>query len=193
MGAPPLGDSGLPIFLIAGEKAAMRELTLAIPGCLGQQTPDRPGGARWQRVRLGSDGSEGGEIILPRVLVVDDDSLSRELVTELLEKEGCQVLTAASAEIGLRLAAAERPALILMDLRLPGITGEGAIRKLKADAATAGIPVVVVTAAAMPGNDEEARDSGCDAYLTKPLDVELFRGTLRRFLSRGGTGHPGGG
>jgi two-component system cell cycle response regulator DivK len=167
----------------------MRELTLAIPGYLGQQTPDRPGGARWQRVRFGTDGSEGGEMIGPRVLVVDDDPLGRELVTELLEKEGCQVLTAASAEIGLRLAAAERPALILMDLRLPGITGEEAIRKLKADAATAGVPVVAVTAAAMLGNDEEARDAGCDAYLTKPFDVKVFRDTLRRFLPAG-TGSP---
>ena len=86
------------------------------------------------------------------MLVVDDDPLGRELVTELV-----------------------------------------AFRKLKADAATAGVPVVAVTATVMPGNDEEARDAGCDAYLTKPFDVKVFRDTLRRFPPRGGTGPPGDG
>ncbi len=133
--------------------------------------------------------SAHGQDRLPRVLVVEDDPASRELVAALLEQAGCQVLTAAAAEIGLALATAERPDLILMDVQLPGLTGYAATRTLKADPATAAIPVVALTARAMSGSESEARDAGCDAYLTKPLDMEAFRDTLRRFLPAG-TGGP---
>lgn len=78
----------------------------------------------------------------PRVLVVEDDAVNLELVVVLLEEAGCEVLTAKSAEAGLRLAAAERPGLILMDLQLPGMTGYEATRRLKADPATASIPII---------------------------------------------------
>ena len=121
----------------------------------------------------------------PRVLVVEDNPVNLELVTELLEQEGCQVLPAASAEAGLRLAAAERPDLVLMDLQLPGMTGYAATSRLKADPNTAAIPVLALTSFAMQGDDRKAREAGCDGYLTKPLDTYAFRETLRRFLSRG--------
>ena len=117
-----------------------------------------------------------------RVLVVEDNPVNLELVTELVEQEGCRVLTAGSGEAGLRLARAERPDLILMDLQLPGMTGYEATRRLKADPATAAIPVLAITAFAMPGDDLKARKAGCNAYLTKPLDAQVFRDTLRRFL-----------
>jgi len=120
----------------------------------------------------------------PRVLVVEDDLVNLELVIALLEQEGCQVLTAESAEAALRLAGLERPHLILMDLQLPGMTGYEATQKLKADPATAGIPVVVCTAQAMRGEEEKAKAASCDAYIAKPLDPEVFRETLRRFLPR---------
>ena len=120
----------------------------------------------------------------PRVLVVEDDLVNLELVIALLEQEGCQVLTAESAEAALRLAGLERPHLILMDLQLPGMTGYEATQKLKADPATAAIPVVALTAQAMRGEEEKARAAGCDAYITKPLEAEVFRETLRRFLPR---------
>lgn len=121
----------------------------------------------------------------PRVLVVEDNPVNLELVAELLEQEGCQVLTAKSAEVGLRLALAERPDLVLMDMQLPGISGYEATRQLKANRATAAIPVVGLTSFAMRGDDRKAREAGCDGYLTKPLDTDAFRETLRRFLSRG--------
>jgi CheY-like chemotaxis protein len=131
----------------------------------------------------------------PRVLVVEDDPASLELVAALVEQAGGQILTAEAADAGLELAAAERPDLILMDLHLPGFSGYEATRTLKADPATARIPVVALTAAAMPGDEEKAREAGCDGYLTKPVDPRTFRETLRRFLSRelGGTARPGGG
>jgi two-component system cell cycle response regulator len=118
-------------------------------------------------------------------LVVEDNPVNLELVTELLEQEGCQVLSAQSAEDGLRLAAAERPDLVLMDLQLPGMTGYAATSRLKADPNTAAIPVMVLTSFAMRGDEGKASEAGCDAYLTKPLDTQAFRETLRRFLSRG--------
>lgn len=120
----------------------------------------------------------------PRVLVVEDNPVNLELVTELLEQEGCQVLAAPSAEAALRLAATERPDLVLMDLQLPGMTGYEATRRLKAAPATAAIPVMVLTSYAMRGDDLKAREVGCDGYLTKPLDTNLFRKTLRRLLAQ---------
>ncbi len=121
----------------------------------------------------------------PRVLVVEDNPVNLELVAELLEQEGCQVLPAASAEAGLREAEAEQPDLILMDLQLPGMTGYEATRQLKANPATAAIPILALTSFAMRGDDRKAGEAGCDGYLTKPLDTHVFRETLRRFLSRG--------
>jgi len=122
----------------------------------------------------------------PRVLVVEDNLANMELTIAMLEQDGCQVLTAQTADAGLRLAASERPDLILMDLQLPGMTGYEATRRLKAGPATAAIPVVALTAQAMRGDEARARQAGCDAYLTKPLEGRILRETLRRFLVRGG-------
>ncbi len=119
---------------------------------------------------------------MPRVLVIEDNLVNLELVLALLEDEGCQVLTAESAMAGLRLVASEWPDLILMDIHLPGMTGYEAVRRLKANPATASIPVVAITAQAMRGEEEKARKAGCDAYLTKPLDTGTFREMVARFL-----------
>jgi len=121
-----------------------------------------------------------------RVLVVDDHPMSLELVTEILRQEGHQVLAAACGDVGLRLTAAERPDLIVMDVHLPDMSGYEAIRRLKTDPATATIPVVVVTASAMRGEDCKAREIGADGYLAKPLNARAFRETLRRLLAEGG-------
>jgi CheY-like chemotaxis protein len=117
-------------------------------------------------------------------LVVEDNPVNLELVTELLEQEGCEVLAAHSAEVGIQLAQAERPNLVLMDVELPGMTGYEATRRLKATPATASIPVLVLTSHAMRGEVAEAREVGCDAYLAKPLDTRAFREALRRLLPR---------
>ncbi len=119
-----------------------------------------------------------------RVLVVEDHPVDLELITELLTQAGCQVLSASSAEVGLRLAEVERPDLILMDFQLPGMTGYEATRQLKADPTTARIPVVALTANAMRGEEARAIAAGCAAYLTKPLDTQMLGDSLRRFLFR---------
>lgn len=125
---------------------------------------------------------------MPRVLVVEDNAVNLELMTALLDQEGCEVLVAETAEASLRLARAARPDLILMDVQLPGMTGYEAARRLKDDPSTAAIPVVAVTAQAMRGDEARAAQAGCAGYLTKPLDAEIFRQTLRRLLPKGERG-----
>ena len=124
----------------------------------------------------------------PRVLVVEDNAVNLELLIALLEQEGCEVLVAETADAGLRLARTAQPALILMDVQLPGMTGYEATRHLKADPATAAIPIVALTALAMQGEEERAKAAGCAGYLTKPLDTRVFRETVRKLLGPGGSG-----
>jgi len=122
---------------------------------------------------------------VPRILVVEDNLVNLELAVALLEHEQCEVLTAETADVALHLARTEQPDLILMDLHLPGMTGYEATRRLKADPATARIPVVALTAQAMRGDDLRAAEAGCAAYITKPVDTQSFREILHRFLPFG--------
>lgn len=119
------------------------------------------------------------------ILVVDDNELNLELVRELLEGQGYQVHQAMRALDGISLAQSIRPDLILMDIRLPKLDGLSAVRRLKADPATAAIPVLALTASAMEGDERKAFEAGCDGYLTKPLNLLIFQDTLRRFLPPG--------
>jgi CheY-like chemotaxis protein len=121
---------------------------------------------------------------MPRVLVVEDNAINLELMVALLEREGCEVLVAETADVALRLARTARPDLILMDVQLPGMTGYEATRHLKTDPATAAIPVVALTAQAMRGDEDRAGEAGCAAFLTKPLDGRVFRDILHRFLPK---------
>lgn len=104
------------------------------------------------------------------VLVVDDNALNRELLRLVLEQEGYIVSEAMSAEEALKLAAETSPNLVLMDCHLPGMDGLTATRHLKAAPTTSEIPVVAVTAYAMPGDREKALAAGCHDYISKPVD-----------------------
>ena len=126
----------------------------------------------------------------PKVLVVEDNPINQELVAALLEKEGCETLTAETGEEAVRLALAEQPRLILMDIQLPGQTGYDTTRQLRARRATAAIPVVAVTAEAMKGDREKALAAGCDDYCTKPLDARRFLDIIRKFLSASAGNRP---
>jgi len=125
---------------------------------------------------------------MPRVLVVEDNAANLELIVALLEQERCEVLVAGTADAGLQIARTARPDVILMDIQLPGMTGYEAARQLKADPSTAAIPIIAVTAQAMRGDEAMAREAGCDAYLTKPVDRKAFERAIRRFLPPGATG-----
>jgi two-component system, cell cycle response regulator DivK len=115
------------------------------------------------------------------VLVVEDVELNRDLLGQILEEEYGVAFATDGAE-GLKKAAELRPDLILMDLSLPVIDGWEATRRLKADPELARIPVIVVTAHAMAGQEEKARASGADDFLSKPVDEEVLLGMLRRWL-----------
>jgi CheY-like chemotaxis protein len=93
-----------------------------------------------------------------------------------------QILTAADGAEGIQLAERERPDLILMDLSLPVIDGWEATRRIKANAALKGIPIIALSAHAMTGDEAKARQSGCDDYLSKPIDEDLLFAKLARFL-----------
>jgi CheY-like chemotaxis protein len=121
----------------------------------------------------------GGETIL----IVEDNPMNMELATDLLEIAGYTVLQAGTAEEGVRLAKAETPDLILMDVRLPGMDGLTATGLLKQDPTTAHIPVFALTAQAMKGDQEKALEAGCNGYITKPIDTREFPGQVASALA----------
>ena len=120
----------------------------------------------------------------PYVLVVDDNATNLELAVFTLEIEGFEVGTARDADEFRRVFAARRPDAVLMDVQLPGTSGLELTRALKADPATRDIPVIAVTAYAMRGDEERMRAAGCDGYLSKPLDVNVFAAQVRGLLPR---------
>ncbi|WP_438868629.1 response regulator [Pseudomonas sp. L1(2025)] len=110
------------------------------------------------------------------ILIVEDNEANMRLARLLLVNAGYTVLWAADAETGLTLAREQQPALILMDIQLPGMDGLAATRMLKQDPHTAHIPVIALTAMAMKEDREKTRLAGCDAYVSKPLSYkELYR------------------
>ena len=117
------------------------------------------------------------------VLVVEDNPANMTLAKFLLESAGHHVLSAIDAEAGLTMARAEQPALILMDIQLPGMDGLQATAILKGDASTRAIPVIALTALAMKGDEERIRAAGCDGYIAKPLAYREFLATIAAQLA----------
>jgi len=118
-----------------------------------------------------------------RILIVEDDRISQKMVRDALQAGGYETEEADSGEAALQKAAELTPDLILMDIRLPGIDGLETTRRLKADPQTADIPVVAVTAHAMPEDESMIRDAGCEAYMPKPLRFSLLMSLVRNILS----------
>ena len=118
------------------------------------------------------------------VLVVEDNPTNMTLAMFLLQSVGHTVLSATDAEAGLTLARAEGPDLILMDIQLPGMDGLEATALLKADEATAAIPVIALTALAMKGDEERIRAAGCDGYIAKPMRYQEFLATVATQLAQ---------
>lgn len=131
---------------------------------------------------------EGGGERSPRpktLLVVDDEPVNIALILAVVENSGLDlcVLTAADGQDAVARARAAAPDLVLMDLKIPVIDGWEATRRLKADPMTCGIPVIALTAQAMPGDREQALAAGCDDYVTKPIDVQWLLALLRERLA----------
>jgi CheY-like chemotaxis protein len=119
-----------------------------------------------------------------RILIVDDNPTNLKLVTYLVRASGYEVDTAGDADQARAAITANRPALILMDLQLPGIDGLELTRLLKADPATRDIKIIAVTAYAMKGDQEKAIAAGCDAYVTKPIDTRALPQVIADQLSK---------
>jgi two-component system cell cycle response regulator DivK len=118
------------------------------------------------------------------ILMVEDNPLNAKLIRDVLLATGYQLVESTTAEEGLRLARERQPALILMDIRLPGMDGMTALGKLKADAATRDIPVIAVTASVMPQEREDILDAGFDGYQAKPISVKDLLKEVRTLLDR---------
>jgi len=118
------------------------------------------------------------------ILIVEDDAESRMLERDILTYNGYRVLEAETAEASLKLAREARPALILMDIRLPGMDGIAALRELRADAATCNIPVIAVTASAMNQDRRQITAAGFNGYHGKPIDIVELVASIREILAR---------
>lgn len=118
-----------------------------------------------------------------QILVVEDTMANLKLITLLLRNAGHEVLQAHDAEEGMVLARAHRPDLVLMDIQLPGMDGLAATRLLKQDEATRAIPVVALTALAMPGDEARIRAAGCDGYIAKPIRYQQVLQEVERMLA----------
>ncbi|HEX3055317.1 MAG TPA: response regulator [Gaiellaceae bacterium] len=119
-----------------------------------------------------------------RILVVEDNEKNMKLVRDVLRASGYLVLEAATAEDGVAVARTNAPALVLMDMQLPGMSGVEALAQLRGDERTESIPVLALTAQAMHGDRERFLDAGFDGYLSKPVDVLDLVATVREHCDR---------
>jgi CheY-like chemotaxis protein len=116
------------------------------------------------------------------ILVIEDNDNNRMLVRDVLQASGYQIVEAETAEDGLRLAAEQHPALILMDIQLPGMSGIEALKHLRANPATSAIPVMAVTASAMTQDRHHIMAAGFDGYQSKPISIQPFLQAVRALL-----------
>ena len=124
------------------------------------------------------------------ILIIEDNEKNRKLMREVLRVKGYHTLETETAEEGIRVAQESLPALILMDLQLPGMDGIAALASLRADSKTKEIPVVAVTASAMSHQRLKILAAGFDGYKTKPINVKEFLQVVREVLDRPRTGSP---
>ena len=117
------------------------------------------------------------------ILIVEDNEKNRKLIRDLLQAKGYETIESESAEQGLILAEERQPALILMDIQLPGLDGISALRQLKASAPTRSIPVMAITASAMTYNRESMLAEGFDGYQIKPFNLSEFLANIEELIS----------
>jgi two-component system cell cycle response regulator DivK len=118
------------------------------------------------------------------ILIVEDNEKNRKLVRDLLQFKGYRTLEAVSGEDGVALAAEQKPDLILMDYQLPGIDGIEAFQRIRNATGTAHIPIVAITASAMPEEARTMKEAGFDVFLSKPINVKGFLQTVADLFSR---------
>ena len=122
---------------------------------------------------------------MTKILLIEDNEMNRDMLSRRLQKRGYEVIAAADGEEGLAKARSEAPALILMDMSLPGIDGWEATRRLRADAQMKAIPVIALTAHAMADDRDKAVAAGCDDFDTKPIELPRLLSKIEALLEPG--------
>jgi two-component system cell cycle response regulator DivK len=117
-----------------------------------------------------------------KVLVVDDNQDSRELVVKVLKNKGYEMIEAVDGEEAIEKAIAERPNLILLDISIPKLNGYEVTQKLKDMEEFENIPIVALTAHAMKGDRKKALEAGCEGYITKPINVRELPAQVKSFI-----------
>jgi CheY-like chemotaxis protein len=124
---------------------------------------------------------------MTKVLLVEDNEMNRDMLSRRLIRRGFEVVFALDGQQGVDLARSAKPDIILMDMSLPVMDGWEATRRVKADSATSGVPVIGLTAHAMAGDREKALEAGCDDYDTKPVEIDRLIEKIERLLGGGKT------
>jgi len=121
---------------------------------------------------------------MPKILLVEDNEMNRDMLSRRLARSGYEVALAVDGAQGVAMAGSEAPDLVLMDMSLPVLDGWEATRRLKADPATRGLPVIALTAHAMSGDEEKAREAGCDDFDTKPVEYTRLVAKIEGLLQK---------
>ncbi|MFL5259992.1 MAG: response regulator [Hyphomicrobiales bacterium] len=121
---------------------------------------------------------------MARILLVEDNEMNRDMLSRRLQRQGHDVLIAVDGREGVEMSKAERPDIILMDMSLPVLDGWEATRRIRADADTAALPVIALTAHAMESDRQQALAAGCDDYDTKPIDLKRLLEKIDKLLAR---------
>ncbi len=121
---------------------------------------------------------------MPKILLVEDNEMNRDMLSRRLIRSGYEVVLAVDGAQGVAMASSEAPDLVLMDMSLPVLDGWDATRRLKADPATKGLPVIALTAHAMAGDETKAREAGCDDFDTKPVEYTRLIAKIEGLLQK---------
>jgi two-component system cell cycle response regulator DivK len=121
---------------------------------------------------------------MAKILLVEDNEMNRDMLSRRLVRSGYEVVIAVEGEEGVTLAKSGAPDLVLMDMSLPVLDGWEATRRLKSDPATREIPVIALTAHAMSGDREKAREAGCDDFDTKPVEYARLIAKIEGLLQK---------
>jgi len=123
---------------------------------------------------------------MTKILLVEDNEMNRDMLSRRLERKGYGIVMAVDGQQAVDMATSETPVLILMDMSLPIIDGWEATRRIKANAATRGIPIIALTAHAMQGDELKAKEAGCDDFDTKPVELPRLLEKIEAQLKRVG-------
>jgi len=119
-----------------------------------------------------------------KILIVEDNELNLELISDILKIKGYQIISANNGKDAIRLAKETHPDLILMDIQLPVMDGYEATRRIKSDPEFKAIPIIAVTSFTMKGDKEKVMEAGCDGYIVKPIDIKRLPELVKEYLQK---------